>query len=150
MTSDTTDPSRDPLYAVERTRQHHRAAVIERCDRLRAALGVTAYRVWYAPRSPDELVELVFSQTPDGRRSQVLHASTEEQLRDEPLVRLTRLCRDEDGAHPRWNGVVRAEWGSTLSTADEDVHVAHALDTAQSWFTTDPMSGEYDDGAWSA
>ena len=26
--------------------------------------------------------------------------------------------------------------------------VAHVLDTAQSWFTTDPTSGEYDDGAW--
>ena len=26
--------------------------------------------------------------------------------------------------------------------------VAHALDTAQSWWLVDPHSGEYDDGAW--
>ena len=48
-----------------------------------------------------------------------------------------------------WRGVVRAEWGATLrDAADDDLHVAHALDTAQSWFLTDPTTGEYDDGDW--
>ena len=52
-----------------------------------------------------------------------------------------------------WNGVVRAEYGATLrgvgdESGREDVAVAHCLDTAQSWFVTDPTSGEYDDGAW--
>ena len=48
-----------------------------------------------------------------------------------------------------WNGVVRAEWGATLRAAGDDkIVIAHCLDTAQSWFMTDPMSGEYDDGAW--
>jgi hypothetical protein len=48
-----------------------------------------------------------------------------------------------------WHGVVRAEYGSTLRAAGDDrIVIAHALDTAQSWFTTDPTSGEYDDGAW--
>ena len=48
-----------------------------------------------------------------------------------------------------WNGVVRAEWGATLRAAGDDrIVVAHCLDTAQSWFTTNPISGEYDDGAW--
>ena len=53
-----------------------------------------------------------------------------------------------------WHGLVRAEWGATLRdvAADEGlsavVDVAYALDTACSWFTTDPITGEYDDGAW--
>jgi len=49
-----------------------------------------------------------------------------------------------------WEGVVRAEWGATLSAlvGEGRVVVAHALDTAMSWFTTDPTSGEADGGAW--
>lgn len=49
-----------------------------------------------------------------------------------------------------WNGVVRAEWGATLKTVGDEssLVVAHALDTAQSWFQTSPESGEYDGGAW--
>lgn len=48
-----------------------------------------------------------------------------------------------------WHGVVRAEWGATLrAVADDRMVLAHVLDTAQSWFQTNPMSGEYDDGAW--
>ena len=53
-----------------------------------------------------------------------------------------------------WHGLVRAEWGATLrgAAAGEGlsavVDVAYALDTACSWFTTDPITGAYDDGAW--
>jgi hypothetical protein len=52
-----------------------------------------------------------------------------------------------------WSGLVRAEWGATLRRAAERdpsrrLVVAHALDTSRSWFTTDPMTGAYDDGAW--
>ncbi len=48
-----------------------------------------------------------------------------------------------------WNGVVRAEWGATLrTTGDDAVVVAHALDTAQSWFMTDPTTGDFDEGGW--
>ncbi|KAL1514599.1 hypothetical protein AB1Y20_003693 [Prymnesium parvum] len=47
-----------------------------------------------------------------------------------------------------WRGVVRAEWGATLRAAGEGLAVAHALDTAQSWFQTSPQSGEWDGGAW--
>ena len=48
-----------------------------------------------------------------------------------------------------WHGLVRAEWYSTLrAVGDESLVVAHAMDTAQSWFTTSPASGEFDDGAW--
>ena len=49
---------------------------------------------------------------------------------------------------------MRAEWGATLrgAAAGEGlsavVDVAYALDTACSWFTTDPITGAYDDGAW--
>ena len=72
---------------------------------------------------------------------------------------------------------MRAEWRSTLEAAvkaavtqgtapdgggeggggggrgrgrgvSPDVDVAHCLDTCRSWFTADPISGEYDDGAW--
>ena len=34
------------------------------------------------------------------------------------------------------------------SQGDDRIVVAHALDTLQSWFMTDPTSGEYDDGRW--
>ena len=48
-----------------------------------------------------------------------------------------------------WHGVVRAEYGATLrAVGDGSIAVAHALDTAQSWFTTDPSTGEFDDGQW--
>ena len=75
-----------------------------------------------------------------------------------------------------WHGLIRAEWGGTLralptlaasSQADDaddaddaaaddntgfaaaaSVDVAHALDTSASWFCTNPISGEFDDGAW--
>ena len=48
-----------------------------------------------------------------------------------------------------WHGVVRAEWGATLRAAgEESIVVAHALDTSQSWFLTNPIDGEYDDGSW--
>jgi predicted ArsR family transcriptional regulator len=49
-----------------------------------------------------------------------------------------------------WNGVVRAEWGATLRAVGDESSfvVAHALDTSQSWFQTDPHTGEYDDGRW--
>ena len=59
-----------------------------------------------------------------------------------------------------WHGLVRAEWLGALraaaATSSEErsaskrpnFDVAHCLDTARSWFTTDPISGEYDDGQW--
>ena len=49
-----------------------------------------------------------------------------------------------------WDGLVRAEWGATLSSmvAEGRVVAAHALDTAMSWFTTNPTTGEADDGVW--
>ncbi|EOD27330.1 hypothetical protein EMIHUDRAFT_114692 [Emiliania huxleyi CCMP1516] len=48
-----------------------------------------------------------------------------------------------------WHGVVRAEYAATLRAVGDDTLVlAHCLDTAQSWYMTDPYSGEYDDGRW--
>ena len=48
-----------------------------------------------------------------------------------------------------WHGLVRAEYGSTLkAVGDDSLVLAHCLDTSQSWFLTNPMTGEYDDGAW--
>ena len=44
---------------------------------------------------------------------------------------------------------MRAEYGSTLkAVGDDSLVLAHCLDTSQSWFLTNPMTGEYDDGAW--
>ena len=49
-----------------------------------------------------------------------------------------------------WDGLVKPEWASTLcaSSAAGTIDVVHALDYAQSWFMTNPTSGEFDDGAW--
>lgn len=48
-----------------------------------------------------------------------------------------------------WHGVVRAEWGATLrAVGDGALVLAHVLDTAQSWFQTNPTTGEWDDGHW--
>jgi hypothetical protein len=49
-----------------------------------------------------------------------------------------------------WSGVMRPEWGATLRAAprDESIAVAYALDTSQSWFSTNPMTGSFDGGAW--
>ena len=90
-----------------------------------------------------------------------------------PLILLRNAaCRgeSEEGAPARslviafsslgWHGLVRAEWLGALraaaATSSEErsaskrpnFDVAHCLDTARSWFTTDPISGEYDDGQW--
>jgi hypothetical protein len=46
-----------------------------------------------------------------------------------------------------WNGVVRPEWGGTLRDSPLVV-VAHALDSCKSWFTTNPLTGAHDNGAW--
>ena len=47
-----------------------------------------------------------------------------------------------------WDGLVKPEWASTLCSAAGTIDVVHALDYAQSWFMTNPTSGEFDDGAW--
>jgi len=57
-----------------------------------------------------------------------------------------------------WNGFIRPEWGATLRTAqanDNDgrlssspLVIVHALDTSQSWFSSSPISGEWDEGSW--
>lgn len=73
-----------------------------------------------------------------------------------PLI-VTRPCSGDVSMHTLvvvfsslgWNGVVRAEWGATLrGTGDDRLVVAHALDTAQSWFQTNPLTGEFDEGSW--
>ena len=38
--------------------------------------------------------------------------------------------------------------GAGRSAGDDQIVVAHALDTAQSGFMTDPTTGDYDGGAW--
>lgn len=49
-----------------------------------------------------------------------------------------------------WSGVMRPEWGATIRAApqDIDIDIAYALDTSQSWFSTNPMTGSFDGGAW--
>ena len=88
-----------------------------------AALG----RVWHASNEPGPLIVTRHVSAADAR------------------TRTLVLVFSSLG----WNGVVRAEWGATLRGAGDDrIVVAHALDTLQSWFMTDPTSGEYDDGQW--
>ena len=48
-----------------------------------------------------------------------------------------------------WNGVVRAEWrGIFRGISDDSLDIAHALDTLQSWFMTNPTTGSFDNGSW--
>eukprot|EP00440_Ansanella_granifera_P006008 gb/GFBE01006519.1/.p1 GENE.gb/GFBE01006519.1/~~gb/GFBE01006519.1/.p1 ORF type:complete len:259 (+),score=27.61 gb/GFBE01006519.1/:1-777(+) len=47
-----------------------------------------------------------------------------------------------------WGQVVHPEWGTTLQQAGSSIRVVHAMDTAQSWYCTNPITGEYDNGAW--
>jgi len=48
--------------------------------------------------------------------------------------------------------VLRTEWGKTLRTASNhhpnNLVVVHALDSCRSWYTSNPMTGECDDGVW--
>ena len=46
-----------------------------------------------------------------------------------------------------WNGIVRPEWAGTLCDSP-NVVVVHALDSCKSWFTTNPVTGAADNGAW--
>lgn len=46
-----------------------------------------------------------------------------------------------------WNGIVRPEWAGTLRDSP-NVVVVHALDSCKSWFTTNPVTGAADNGAW--
>ena len=46
-----------------------------------------------------------------------------------------------------WHGLLRAEWRGALRAIGRR-NVAHALDTAKSWYTTDPTTGSFDGGAW--
>jgi GGDEF domain-containing protein len=97
---------RGSTEALDALRGERLAAIERLCARLREALGLPAHRVWYCPFSGDELLELTGSlDAVEGRR--VLFASSGEQLRDGPLTELTLLHRTSDGAHPRWNAVIR-------------------------------------------
>lgn len=89
-------------------------------QRAAAALG----RVWHAAIQPGPIIRVPSSS--GGARTLVLVFSS-----------------------LGWHGVVRAEYGGMLRTVgDGSLDVAHCLDTAQSWFTTDPLSGEFDGGSW--
>jgi hypothetical protein len=46
-----------------------------------------------------------------------------------------------------WHGLLRAEWRGVLRAIGRR-NVAHALDTAKSWYTSDPTTGVFDGGAW--
>ena len=46
-----------------------------------------------------------------------------------------------------WHGLLRAEWRGVLRAIGRR-NVAHALDTAKTWYCSNPMTGELDDGAW--
>ena len=52
--------------------------------------------------------------------------------------RLQPHCNPTPNPNPNPNQV-RAEWGATLrEVGDESIAVAHALDTAQSWWAVHP------------
>ena len=46
-----------------------------------------------------------------------------------------------------WHGLLRAEWRGVLRAIGRR-NVAHALDTAKTWYCSNPMTGHFDDGAW--
>ena len=46
-----------------------------------------------------------------------------------------------------WHGLLRAEWRGVLRAIGRR-NVAHALDTAKTWYCSNPMTGELDGGAW--
>lgn len=48
-----------------------------------------------------------------------------------------------------WHGLIRAEWRGVLrASGEKNLAVAHALDTAKTWYDSDPTTGEFDGGAW--
>ena len=50
-----------------------------------------------------------------------------------------------------WHGLMRAEWSTSLrplASSCAPVDVAHAIDPSRSWFSTNPMDGQLDGGAW--
>ena len=46
-----------------------------------------------------------------------------------------------------WHGLLRAEWRGVLRAIGRR-NVAHALDTAKSWYSSNPTTGDFDGGAW--
>ena len=46
-----------------------------------------------------------------------------------------------------WHGLLRAEWRGVLRAVGRR-NVAHALDTAKSWYCSNPTTGDFDGGAW--
>ena len=46
-----------------------------------------------------------------------------------------------------WHGLLRAEWRGVLRAIGRR-NVAHALDTAKTWYCSNPMTGHFDGGAW--
>ena len=46
-----------------------------------------------------------------------------------------------------WHGLLRAEWRGVLRAIGRR-NVAHALDTAKSWYCSNPTTGHFDGGAW--
>ncbi len=101
-----TEDRRGSIEVLDALRRERLAAIERVCTKLREAVDLPAYRVWYCPFSGDELLELAASfEVVEGRR--VLFASSAEQLRDGPLTELTLLHRTHDGTHPRWDAVIR-------------------------------------------
>lgn len=98
-------------------------------QRAAAALG----RVWHAA---DEAGPLIFA-IPDQQQK----VTTAEELKKCTLV----VAFSSLG----WNGVVRTEWGATIRGGNRpDVVIVHALDSSRTWYTSNPMTGACDDGAW--
>jgi len=46
-----------------------------------------------------------------------------------------------------WHGLLRAEWRGVLRAIGRR-NVAHALDTAKSWYCSNPTTGHFDGGVW--
>jgi len=46
-----------------------------------------------------------------------------------------------------WHGLIRAEWRGVLRASGFS-NVAHALDTAKSWYCSNPTTGHFDGGVW--
>ena len=101
-------------------------------QRAAASLG----RLWHAAPKPGPLI-----LTPAAPAAAAAAAAATSGLGGGAAARTLVVAFSSLG----WHGLVRAEWGATLrgAAAGEGlsavVDVAYALDTACSWFTTDPI-----------
>lgn len=100
------DERRGSIEVLDALWRERRDAIERTAERLREALGVSAYRVWYCPFSSDELHELTATGRDDEESWRLVLASSSEQLREQPLHELTLLHRSAEGDHPRWDVVV--------------------------------------------